>query len=267
MNIVSFSGGKDSTAMLHLMLEKGIKVDEIVFFDTGWEFPQMLDHLRLVQHKTGIPITRLRPSEPFSYWMFERPIRSKKDRPHEGIKKGDIHRIGNGWPSPSRRWCTRIKVNAINAHVKQYNDLTMFIGFAADELERVDSVSQKQKSYHRRFPLIEHGMDEADALQYCKKLGYHWSGLYDIFPRVSCYCCPLQGLDELRNLRHHLSHLWENMLRMDAMRPEHNRGFVKYETVLDLNRRFEFEEELEELGVPEKLRKRWGCRFREIEKK
>lgn len=34
MNIVSFSGGKDSTAMLLLMFERGIPVDRIIFADT-----------------------------------------------------------------------------------------------------------------------------------------------------------------------------------------------------------------------------------------
>lgn len=34
MNIVSFSGGRDSTAMLLMMLEKGITVDRVVCVDT-----------------------------------------------------------------------------------------------------------------------------------------------------------------------------------------------------------------------------------------
>lgn len=46
MNIVSFSGGKDSTAILLMMLGRGIKVDRIVNVDTTKEFPQMYDHIR-----------------------------------------------------------------------------------------------------------------------------------------------------------------------------------------------------------------------------
>ena len=57
--IVSLSGGKDSTAMLHLMLEKGEPFHSVIFFDTGWEFPQMYEHLDLVEKKTGIEIVRL----------------------------------------------------------------------------------------------------------------------------------------------------------------------------------------------------------------
>ena len=40
-NVVSLSGGKDSTAMLLMLLERGEPVADVVFFDTGWEFPEM----------------------------------------------------------------------------------------------------------------------------------------------------------------------------------------------------------------------------------
>ena len=48
-HIVSFSGGKDSTAMLLLMIEKGYKIDEIIFLDTGVEFPEMYEHIEKVK--------------------------------------------------------------------------------------------------------------------------------------------------------------------------------------------------------------------------
>ena len=45
-HVVSFSGGKDSTAMLLMMLERGWPVDDIIYFDCGdWEFPQMHEHI------------------------------------------------------------------------------------------------------------------------------------------------------------------------------------------------------------------------------
>lgn len=42
VHVVSFSGGKDSTAMLLWMLELGMTVDEIIFCDTGVEFPRQV---------------------------------------------------------------------------------------------------------------------------------------------------------------------------------------------------------------------------------
>lgn len=52
-HIVSFSGGKDSTAMLLMMLEKNMLIDEIIFCDTGKEFPQMYEHIEKVQKYIG----------------------------------------------------------------------------------------------------------------------------------------------------------------------------------------------------------------------
>ena len=65
-------------------------------------------------------------------------------------------------------------------------------------------------------------------------------GLYEIFHRVSCWCCPLQSLDELRKLRKHFPDLWEKLLDM-----EHRTWgtFKDRYTVDQLEIRFAFEEE------------------------
>ena len=47
--IVSFSGGKDSTWMLLELIRRSEHIDEVVFFDTGWEFPQMLRHVEKIK--------------------------------------------------------------------------------------------------------------------------------------------------------------------------------------------------------------------------
>ena len=51
-HIVSFSGGKDSTAMLLMMIENN-KIDEIIFLDTTVEFPQMYEHIEKVEKYIG----------------------------------------------------------------------------------------------------------------------------------------------------------------------------------------------------------------------
>lgn len=48
-HIVSFSGGKDSTAMLLKMLENNMQIDEIIYCDTGKDFPQMYEHIKQVK--------------------------------------------------------------------------------------------------------------------------------------------------------------------------------------------------------------------------
>ena len=61
---VSLSGGKDSTAMLLLMIERDMPIDMVLSADTGMEFPEMYEHLaKLDEHlfrERGIHITTLR---------------------------------------------------------------------------------------------------------------------------------------------------------------------------------------------------------------
>ncbi len=229
--VISFSGGKDSTAMALLMLEKGEPIHSVVAFDTGWEFPAMLEHWCKFEQYTGLEVVRIKPREPFDYWLFDRPVIAKK-----GTNKGHVHRFGNGWPSPMRRWCTREKVNAIRRHLKTIGEPVSCIGFAADETRRAGAVSGRD--IPQRYPLIEWDIDEAEALQICKHHGFTWGGLYDHFRRVSCFCCPLQRIGELRTLRREFPELWQQMLAWDARCKGKNPGFRNYESVHDLERRF-----------------------------
>ena len=90
-------------------------------------------------------------------------------------------------------------------------------------------------------------MTEADCLAYCKERGFDWEGLYDIFHRVSCWCCPLQSYDEMRKLRQHFPDLWQKLLYMD----EHTwRTYVKGYSAKQLDTRFAFEDELVSQGQP-----------------
>lgn len=228
-NIISLSGGKDSTAMLHMMLECGEDIHSVVFFDTGWEFPEMLEHIDLVERKTGVKVVRLEPENSFDYWMYHQRMMAQK-----GEMKGEIHRIGNGWPSPVRRWCTRVKVRTIQKFSREIENQIQCVGIAADEMHRVKT--------GKRYPLIEYGMTEADCIRYCRSLGYDWGGLYDIFDRVSCWCCPLQSLKNLRRLRKHRPELWQELIEMDMRQPRHNPGFKEYATAIQLEIRFRKED-------------------------
>ena len=49
---VSLSGGKDSTALLLLMIERGMPIDAVIWADTGMEFPEMYGHIAKVDEST-----------------------------------------------------------------------------------------------------------------------------------------------------------------------------------------------------------------------
>lgn len=233
-HIVSLSGGKDSTAMLLRMLEEGMPVDIILFCDTGLEFEGMYRHIDKLEKYIGIPITRLKSQQPFEYLFFEHMPKRKNPEL--------IGRKGYSWGGPRNRWCTAmLKTRIIDRYLRELSKeytLKQYIGIAADEAHRVRDFN---------YPLVDWGMTEADCLAYCKERGFDWDGLYDIFHRVSCWCCPLQSYDELRKLRRHFPELWERLRYMDK---NTWRNFLKNYSVEQLEARFAFEDELTEQGLP-----------------
>lgn len=69
--VVSFSGGKDSTAMLLRMIELGEKIDEVITCDTYKEFPAMyrhLDKVKAIVENAGIKYTKLKNEKSFDYF-------------------------------------------------------------------------------------------------------------------------------------------------------------------------------------------------------
>ena len=219
MHIVSFSGGKDSTAMLLMMLERGMAVDRVICVDTTKEFPDMYSHIKKVQSIIAplkIEIVKM----DFDYWFGERKL-------SKGKRKGGI---GFGWPDMRNRWCTQLKTDmftscmlkngstpsgwpSVKGQMKANPDITQYIGIAADEAHRVQASKQKLRTV--RTPLVEWGVTEKQALEYCYSKGLDWGGLYEKFHRVSCWCCPLSRTDELRTLYNSFPELWADLQEMD----------------------------------------------------
>ena len=197
-NIVSFSGGKDSTAMLLMMLDRNIPIDKIICVDMTKEFPQMYDYIRRVEEYIQLPITII-PIE-FDYWFSKYTKKRGKWTDHRGY----------GWPDYQFRWCTGLKVKAIQKYIKELPSHKMFIGIAYCEKNRVNKWET-----NKAYPLIEWKITSQEALQYCYSHGFNWGGLYEKFHRVSCYCCPLQRISELRIIYNDYPDLWQKMQDMD----------------------------------------------------
>lgn len=241
--VASFSGGKDSTAMVLHLIELGEQIDEVIFCDTTMEFPAMMRHVEKVKRvieDAGVKFTTLRSVHDFEYWLLEyTPKRKNPDL--VGLK-------GKSWAGPKTRWCTKhLKTELIEKYVRQLRekyDVIQYIGIAADEGYRLER--SQQKGAQKRYPLTEWGWIEADALSYCYSKGYDWEGLYELFGRVSCWCCPLQPLEELRKLRKHFPELWERLWQLDN---QTWRTFKSNnQSVENLDKRFSLEEKLIEHG-------------------
>lgn len=92
---------------------------------------------------------------------------------------------------------------------------------------RLDGSTKRGSAYCvQRYPLVEWGVTETDALAYCYKRGFTWGGLYHFFSRVSCFLLSFANLlDELRTLRGYFPDLWQRMLVMESWLSENRRRF------------------------------------------
>jgi len=213
MNIVSFSGGKDSTAMLLMMFERGMKVDRIIYVDTTKEFPQMYRHIQRVQAMISVPIEIIKID--FDYWLGEH-IKTK------GKNKG---KVGYGFPDFRNRWCTALKQESFHKRLASMpynprkrgginyipNSIIEYHGISYNEIERTNKNSGRNICY----PLVEWGITEKQTLGYCDAKGLDWGGLYEKFCRVSCWCCPLSRIGELRVLYNEFPELWTELIEID----------------------------------------------------
>lgn len=198
--------------MLLLMVERGMPIDIVLTADTGMEFPEMYQHWDRVEQfllrERGLKLTILRHPKGFEWLMFDDP----KEKPSsiETRTRLGVPLYGNGWPGVKVRWCTgQLKTHLINKEVnrlKREHQAIHYVGIAADEPKRIKG---------ERYPLVDWGITEREALQICYDHGYDWGGLYEIYHRCSCWCCPLQRIDELRKLRRHHPALWAKLREMD----------------------------------------------------
>lgn len=106
--VLSFSGGKDSTALglewlkRHQLDPVTYPLDEVVFCDIGMDFPAMMDHVARLERiftDAGVKFTRLKAEHSFEWFMFDYEP-NRRNPALQGVK-------GQSWPNPKARWCIR----------------------------------------------------------------------------------------------------------------------------------------------------------------
>lgn len=246
-HIIQLSGGKDSTEVFYGSIDRqragtlGYKIDEVVFFDTGWEFDAIYDNvkrIKMICQKEGIEFTELHPEIPFEEKMFDIVVKHR-----DGT-------FGNGysWCGGVCRWGTTEKLKTLERHCKGHFEL---VGLAADEISRI----QKERNGFKLFPLNEWGLVEKQALENCYRRGIEFKEdagageirLYDLLDRVSCYCCGNKNLKELRNMYLYMPKYWQRLreLQSRTSRPFRRDG----NTIFDLEERFQREQEHKQLNL------------------
>jgi len=169
--LISVSGGKDSTALLHWVLNLRDRKDIVAFYcDTGWEHPDTYKYLDYLEGRFNIKIERLKPA-----YSFEELC----------IKEKMI-------PSFATKFCTRVlKMETSNKFVESFNgEVIVFTGVRRDESNnRSEEQSHKIVNKTKYIqPLVYWSTQK--VYDYLKDNDIKLNPLYKKgFSRVGCYPC------------------------------------------------------------------------------
>ena len=195
---VSFSGGKDSLAVLMLVLNSDIK-PKLFFIDTGLEFPETIDHVKNISKKFGLELIIGKPTNTF--W--------------DGLKYF-------GPPGKDYRWCCKTcKLGPTTRQIKQHfpNGVLMFIG-----QRRYESQQRANKEMIWHNPWVP-GQVGASPIQHWSALhiwlylfeqNVEFNSLYEQgLERIGCWLCPASDLADFRTVSelHPDYYKWQEYLK------------------------------------------------------
>lgn len=189
MNIVSFGGGVNSTAMLIGMYERGIPADLILFADTGGEKPETYAH-----------------RDEFSTWLvahgYPGIVTVSEERwtlEQECLDKNTLPSIVTGMRSCSDKYKMRPQKRHVAAlpEAKEIwargEAITRIIGFDAGEPWRVKDAESGR--YENRFLLIEWDWAREQCVSAIER---HSLG---VPMKSSCFFCPEMQENEIVDLQ------------------------------------------------------------------
>jgi hypothetical protein len=162
--VVAFSGGKDSTALVLRLAELG---EEFVclFTPTGDELPDLLSHITTIVDRIKRPLV-LPTNQSLYHWI-------------------DFHQALPNW---RMRWCTRqIKIEPCIAYLQAHPGSSLLVGLRADEESRIGLYGD-YATY--RYPLREWGWDLRAVQRYLKAQNV------TVPTRTDCALCYGQRLSE-----------------------------------------------------------------------
>lgn len=174
--IICYSGGADSQVVLDIALKR-FEDTEIIFCDTGIEFPETYATIAETEQYYGKEIKFLRAGKTFEEYLES----------FNGL-----------YPSPSLRWCTdRLKtrplIKYMNSLRRQGATVAEVDGIREDESKR-RATRQKVEPRRNCKWNIHHlifEMSKNEVFKYISKHSLPINPLYEMgYSRVSCWFCP-----------------------------------------------------------------------------
>lgn len=184
-NILSMSGGKDSTALAIYLRDK-VPDMEYVFCDTDKELEETYDYLAKIEAYLGKKIIRLKDDRGFDHWL----------------------KVYNNYlPSSQMRWCTKqLKIIPFEKYVGS-DEINMYVGIRADE-DRAGYNSSKP-NINVVYPFRDDGIDLAGVHQILSDSGIGFPDYYSWRTRSGCYFCFFQRKSEWVGLKENHPQLFE----------------------------------------------------------
>lgn len=224
LNIICWSGGKDSTATIVLAHELGIPIDLIiiclVWFDKKRgiyaEYPEVIEWI----FNTAIPL--------FESWGYKvKLLESERDYMywfnHKIEKSTHQERVGKtaGWLIGGMCAMNREKVTPIKKFLKSFNcEYEQYLGIAKDEHKRLERVHKKGQ-----ISLLEkYGICERDTYEILKPYNLI-SPTYKFAKRGGCWFCPNQTIKEFAYLKTNHPELWAELVTFDSVPNKVSEGF------------------------------------------
>lgn len=202
-NIVSFSGGKDSTALI-LWAKENLKEFDTVWMDTGWEHPWTYSYVDYIDKELlNSELIRLKSSE---YEGFE----------DMSIKKKRV-------PSTKARFCTqKLKLEPLIAFfdtIRDEYEIHNYVGIRADES------SARSKMKETVFDLDYYGCwiqrpllkwTAQDVFDIIDKHGIEPNPLYKVgMNRVGCMPCIMNRHSDVRQIIERFPEVIDRVRRLE----------------------------------------------------
>lgn len=235
-HIVSWSGGKDSTATVILAHEHNLPIDliliSLVWFDKKrgiyGEYPEHIEWI----FNTAIP--------KFNEWGYRvEALQSDYDyisNFYSVIYRSKIpERNGKlrGWLLSGLCVMNPEKISSLKKRKRQFGkDIKEYIGIAVDEPVRLERMHKKPNSVSL---LEEYGYTESMALEKCKEYGL-LSPLYEMSSRGGCWFCPNQKISGFAYLKVNHPDLWAELESLSKVQNKVSEGFKWGKTFEEVSR-------------------------------
>lgn len=234
LNVISISGGKDSTAMMLLAFERGVENVELVFADTGHEHQLTYGYISYLndwlKSNWGKEIRVVKADFTRNLEVRRNNLQERWEKdgvPQERIDEAlgvlyptgnpflDLCKLKGRFPSPKARFCTQelkhlpIQKQVIDPAVENHRAVVSWQGVRAEESPSRAKLPQLDVEFGHweptlsglllYRPLIDWTAEEVFAQH--KKHGVNWNPLYEHgMSRVGCMPCIMSQKLEIKEI-------------------------------------------------------------------